>query len=473
MSEISKRHRVVIVGGGFGGMLAADGLGKSPVDLTVIDRRNFHLFQPLLYQVATGGLSPANIAAPLRSVLRKQRNTRVLLAEVSGFDLTLRTVQLADGNEIPYDSLILATGSTHHYFGHDAWAERAPGLKTIEDATEIRRRVLSAFERAERETDPAVRKRLLTFVIVGGGPTGVEMAGAISELARVTMRRDFRSIDPASARIVLVEGQPRVLPTFHETLSRKALDSLAQLRIEVRLDCHVTAIEPDYVELKPDGGKAIPERIDTTTVVWAAGVKANGLGKKLAESATFQVELDRAGRVVTRPDCTITGHAEVFVIGDLASQKGADGKPLPGVAPVAMQQGKYVASVIDARVRGKAVPGPFRYWDKGSMATIGRAKAVAESNGFRFSGLLAWLAWLFIHILYLARFENRVLVLWQWFFNYVTRNRAARLITGEHALSATHVPAANPEPPVLVCDPNDPRHTDGESARMESTTQAR
>ena len=431
------RHRVVIVGGGFGGMLAAKGLRKAPCDVTLIDRRNFHLFQPLLYQVATGGLSPANIASPLRSILHRQKNTRVLLGEVSGFDLPAKTVLLKDGSRVPFDSLILATGATHAYFGHDDWAELAPGLKTIEDATEIRRRVLSAFERAEREPDPEVRKRLLTFVIVGGGPTGVEMAGAISELVRLTMRDDFRAIDPASARIVLVEGQNRLLGMFHEKLSRKALAALQRMAVEVRLDAHVVGIEHGFVTVKPDGGKGDPVRIDAETVIWAAGVKASGLGKLIAD-AVGGVETDRAGRVVVNPDCSVGSRTDVFVIGDLASQKGADGQPLPGLAPVAMQQGEYVARLIVRRLKGDATaPEPFKYWDKGSMATIGRAKAVAETHGMRFSGFVAWLAWLFIHILYLARFENRVLVLWQWFFNWLTRNRAARLITGQSAYRPT------------------------------------
>ena len=427
------RHRVVIVGGGFGGLLAALGLRKAPGDITLIDRRNFHLFQPLLYQVATGGLSPANIAAPLRSILKRQANARVLLGEATGFDLADKAVLLKDGARIPFDTLVLATGATHAYFGHDAWADLAPGLKTIEDATEIRRRVLSAFERAEREPDAAVRRRLLTFVIVGGGPTGVEMAGAISELARQTMRQDFRAIDPGSCRIVLVEGQNRVLGMFHETLSAKAKKSLDKLGVEVQLDTHVVEIEPGFVMVKPDGGKGDATRIDADTVVWAAGVKASALGK-LAADAVGGVEVDRAGRVAVNPDCTLGGRKDVFVIGDMASLKGADGKMLPGVAPVAMQQGEYVAKVIVRRLAGDpSDAGPFKYWDKGSMATIGRARAVAESHGMRFSGLIAWLAWLFIHILYLARFENRVLVLWQWFFNWITRNRAARLITGEGA----------------------------------------
>ncbi len=450
------RPRVVVIGGGFGGMNAVTHLGSSPVEVTLIDRRNFHLFQPLLYQVATGALSPANIAAPLRSIVRRQANTRVLMAEVDGFDLAGKRVVLTDGDAVPFDTLVLATGSTHHYFGNDKWAERAPGLKTVEDATEIRRRILSAFERAEREADPAVRRRLLTFVVVGGGPTGVEMAGAISELSRATMRRDFRAVDPTTTRIVLIEGQPRVIPTFGEKLSRKAAEALAKLHVEIHADAHVTAIEADHIEYKSDAGGSGPVRIDTETVVWAAGVKASPLGKKLAEAAGG-VQADRAGRVPVNPDCTVAGHPNVFVIGDLMSLKGPDGKPLPGVSPVALQQGEYVARVIDARARGKADPGPFKYFDKGSMATIGKGKAVADAFGIEFSGRLAWLAWLFIHILYLARFENRVLVLWQWFFNYLTGNRAARLITGDHALAAAQVnPQAAPAA-VELGGPESPR----------------
>jgi NADH:ubiquinone reductase (H+-translocating) len=426
-------HRVVIVGGGFGGMNAARGLAKAPCKVTLVDRRNFHLFQPLLYQVATGALSPANIAAPLRSILRRQKNTNVVLGEVEGFDLAAKTVALRDGLAVPFDTLVVATGSTHAYFGHDDWAEMAPGLKTLEDATEIRRRVLSAFERAEREPDPKVRERLLTFVVVGGGPTGVEMAGAISELARLTMRNDFRAFNPRDARIILVEGQPRVLGAFHEKLSAYAINALHKLGVEARLDCHVVGVHEDRVDVKADRPGAEATAIPTETVIWAAGVKASGLGRLLAD-AIGGVTTDRPGRVAVNPDCTVGGRPDVFVIGDLASLKGADGKPLPGVAPVAMQQGEYVAGVIAARLKGDTSPArPFKYWDKGSMATIGSAKAVAETNGLRLTGYVAWLAWLFIHIMYLARFENRVLVLWQWFFNYVTGNRAARLITGENA----------------------------------------
>jgi NADH dehydrogenase len=440
-------HRVVVIGGGFGGLYCARALDGYPVDVTLIDRRNHHLFQPLLYQVATGGLSPANIASPLRSILRRQKNARVLWAEVTGFAAANKLVLTKDGERIPYDTLVLATGSSHHYFGHDEWEPLAPGLKSIEDATEIRQRVLSAFERAEREPDPEARKRLLTFVVVGGGPTGVEMAGTIAELARVTLRPDFRSIDPATARVVLVEGQPRVLPTFAEKLSGKALDMLKQLGVEAYTDSHVNEIAPDHVVFQSDAGKAPPQRLDTATVVWAAGVRASPLGRKLAEALGPGVEVDRAGRVTVGPDCSVPGHPEVFVLGDLASQKGADGKPLPGLAPVAMQQGKYVARVIARRVRGKPAPKPFHYWDRGTMATIGRNKAVADIHLFRFGGWLAWVAWLFIHIMYLAKFENRVLVLFQWFWNYITRNRAARLITGPHALAELGArPGATPAP---------------------------
>jgi NADH dehydrogenase len=422
-------HRVVVIGGGFGGLYCARALRRvAGIEVTLIDRRNFHLFQPLLYQVATGGLSPANIAAPLRAILKRSCNIRTLLAEVTGSDPARKLVLTRTGEPVPYDTLVLATGSSHHYFGHADWEQHAPGLKSIEDATEIRRRVLSAFERAERSTDATERKRLLTFVVIGGGPTGVEMAGTIAELARVTMRRDFRSIDPTSARVVLIEGQPRVLPTFHEKLSAKALTQLSDLGVEVHLDCHVVAVAADQIAFKPDAGKADEERIDTECVVWAAGVRASPLGKLLAESLGSGIEVDRGGRVAVGPDCSVPGHPDVFVIGDLALFR-EDGKPLPGLAPVAMQQGDYVAGVIRRRVAGKEPPRPFHYVDKGTMATIGRSRAVADIHLFKLSGFLAWLAWLFVHILYLARFENRVLVIFQWFFNYVTRNRAARLIT--------------------------------------------
>lgn len=438
MADIGKAgpHRVVVVGGGFGGLYCAKALGNnSSLAVTLIDRRNFHLFQPLLYQVATGGLSPANIAAPLRSILRNKKNVRCVLADVTGFDTAGKAVLTRDGDRVPYDTLVLATGSTHHYFGHDQWEALAPGLKTVEDATEIRHRVLVAFEKAERAADPKERQRLLTFVVVGGGPTGVEMAGAVAELAHVTMRRDFRTIDPRTTRVILIEGQNRILSQFVEPLSAKAIAQLHDLGVETVLDSHVTDLRPDHILYQPDGGKE-PRRIDTETVVWAAGVKASPLGKALAEALGGGLAADRGGRVPVGPDCTVPGHPDVFVVGDLASQPGKDGKPLPGLAPVAMQQGKYVADVIEARLRGAAPPGPFRYWDRGTMATIGRRRAVADAGWIKLSGRLAWLAWLFIHILYLARFENRVLVVFQWFFNYVTTNRAARLITGVRADSA-------------------------------------
>jgi len=426
----ANRHRVVIIGGGFAGLYCAQALRKSPVDVMLIDRRNFHLFQPLLYQVATGALSPANIASPLRTILKYQPNARVLLVEVESFDFAKKEITFTDGVKQPFDTLVLAAGSTHHYFGKDEeWEPLAPGLKTIEDATEIRRNVLTAFERAEREVDPVVRARLLTFVVVGGGPTGVEMAGAISELARSTMRRDFRAIDPASCRVILVEGQQRILPTFHEKSSRRAAAALAGLHVEILFDCHVTNIANDHVIVTVDSNKEV-RRIDAETVIWAAGVKASPLGKKLAEAIGAGVEIDRGGRVTVSGDCSVPGHPDVFVLGDMAAMKSADGKSLPGVAPVAMQQGRYAADVIDRRIRGTAPAAPFNYWDKGSMATIGRSRAVAETKGFLLSGFIAWLAWLFIHILYLARFENRMLVVFQWFWNFVTRNRAARLITG-------------------------------------------
>lgn len=420
-------HRVVIIGGGFGGLNAAQALNKVPVDVTLIDRRNFHLFQPLLYQVATGGLSPANIATPLRSILRKQRNCKVLLGEVIGFDVPNKQVLLKE-EKIAYDSLIVATGAGNSYFGHDEWEKQAPGLKSIEEATEIRRRILTAFEEAERHIDAgaAARQRLLTFVVVGGGPTGVEMAGSIAELAHHTLRHDFRSLNPATARIILIEGHDRVLPPFPEQLSAKAKQALAQMGVQVWNSAKVKDIQADHVMVDMNGSV---QRLDTSTVIWAAGVKASPLGKLLADATGATV--DRGGRVPVGRDLSIANHPNIFVLGDLAIATWPDGKPLPGVAPVAMQGGKYVARVIRSRVENRPTPGPFKYWDKGSMATIGRNKAVVDLYWFRFSGRLAWVTWLFIHLMYLVAFHNRVLVLTQWFWNYITRNRAARLITGE------------------------------------------
>jgi NADH dehydrogenase len=418
-------HRVVIVGGGFGGLYAAQALRKAPVDVTLIDRRNFHLFQPLLYQVATGALSPANIAAPLRAVLRRQRNTRVLLGEVTEFNLDQRQVILNDG-ALPYDSLIVATGARHHYFGHPEWERFAPGLKTVEDATTMRRKVLLAFEQAERATDPNVRAALLTFVIVGGGPTGVELAGAVAEVAHHTLRGNFRSIDPRSARILLLEAADRILLTYPPKLSTKAERQLARLGVTVRTHTTVTDIQAEQLTLK-SGDRT--EALRAHTVLWGAGVQGSPLGALLARASGAQ--LDRAGRVIVQPDCSLPNRPEVFVIGDLANYSYPGGQPLPGVAPVAMQQGKYVADLIVRRLRGEPPRKPFHYRDRGSMATIGRAAAVADLGWLWLSGHLAWMAWLFIHLLYLIAFENRALVLMQWAWNYWTRNRSARLITGD------------------------------------------
>lgn len=421
-------HHVVILGGGFGGLYTAQALRKVPVCITLIDRRNFHLFQPLLYQVATGGLSPANIASPLRAVLKRQRNARVLLGEATDVDVADRKVVLSD-DTVGYDTLIVATGSTHHYFGHDNWATLAPGLKTVEDATDIRRRVLLAFEAAERDPDMERRRMWLTFVVIGGGPTGVEMAGAVAEMARYTLRGNFRCIDPASARTVLIEGADRILPLYPESLSVRAAKDLARLGVTVRTGSMVTEIGAEGVTIKC-GQQS--ERVATQVIIWAAGVKASPLGGVLSRATG--ASLDRAGRVVVGPDLTVPGRPEIFVIGDLASFTHQGGQPLPGVAPVAMQQGWYVAQVIERRLQGKAVPAPFRYKDPGSMATIGRAAAVADLGWVRLSGWLAWLAWLLIHLIKLIQFENRVLVLFQWAWNYFTRNRSARLITGDNPL---------------------------------------
>jgi len=423
---MNSRHRVLIVGGGFGGLYAAQALAKADVQVTLIDRRNFHLFQPLLYQVATGGLSPANIAAPLRDVLKRQKNTCVLLGEVVNFNLERRLAILKDGTE-PYDSLIVAAGSRHHYFGHPEWEQFAPSLKTIEDATTIRRRILSAFEKAERCTDAEACQALMTFVIVGGGPTGVELAGAIGEVAHATLRGNFRSIDPAQARIVLLEGLDRILSTYPPKLSAKAVKSLQRLGVTVRTNTLVTDVQADRVTIR--SGEQT-ETIRAHTVLWAAGVEASPLAKALAQATG--AELDRAGRIVVQPDLTLPGHPEIFALGDMANYPYPNGKPLPGVAPVAMQQGRYVADLIERRLRGAALV-PFHYRDRGSMATIGRAAAVADLGWITFSGLLAWLTWLFIHIIYLIEFQNRILVLLQWAWNYFTRNRAARLITGADA----------------------------------------
>lgn len=424
---MSSAHRVVIVGGGFGGLYAAKSLGRARVSVTLIDRRNFHLFQPLLYQVATGALSPGEIASPLRYVLRKHRNTEVLLGEVVDLDVEKRRVILRDG-EAPYDDLIVATGATHHYFGNDRWERLAPGLKTIEDATAIRSRLLAAFEHAEREPDPQKRHAWLTFAIVGGGPTGVELAGALGEIANDTLRHDFRHINPAEARILLIEGENRVLPPFPADLSKKAERQLVALGVRPLTGARVTDIDEGGVTVKVDGRE---ERIAARTVLWAAGVRASRLGKVLAERAG--ATLDKAGRVVVEADLSIAGHPEIHVIGDLASFRHQGGKPLPGVAPVAMQQGRYVAEAIRRKAGGEPATRPFRYFDKGNLATIGRNKAVAEFGKVHVSGFFAWFVWVFVHLMYLVEFENRLLVLVEWVYNYVTRNRGARLITNKSA----------------------------------------
>jgi len=410
------RAHIVIVGGGFGGLTAALALRNVPVRVTLIDRRNYHLFQPLLYQVATAGLSPADIASPIRGILRKQRNTTVLLGKVTGIDVAGKAV-LSDERWVTYDQLVIATGARHAYFNHDEWECFAPGLKKIDDATDIRSRILVAFERAENSTDDRERRRLLTFVIVGGGPTGVEMAGAIAELARRALSTDFRNIDPRSARVVLIDSGPRVLAAFPETLSAAAKRALERLGVEVVLGTRVSRCSLDGVIV----GNA---EIEADTIIWAAGVMASPAAKWLG------AEQDRAGRVVVECDLTLIGHPEIFVIGDTALSKAANGKPLPGIAPVAKQQGAYVARVIAARVGGRPAPAPFRYRHLGTMATIGRKSAVADFGRVRLSGFIAWLLWGIVHIYFLVGFRNRLAVLVGWLWAYLTFERGARLITG-------------------------------------------
>lgn len=417
-------HRIVIIGGGFGGLCAARSMKNLPVQITLIDRRNFHLFQPLLYQVATGWLSPANIASTLRAVLRYQKNAQVLLAEVTDIDAERRTVIFA-GGELGYDTLIVATGSNHHYFGHDDWEKFAPGLKTIEDATEMRRRIFSAFETAERETDAAKIRAWLTFTIVGGGPTGVELAGALADIANKTLTHDFRSIDPADARILLLEASDRILSTYPEDLSSKAQGFLNNLGVSVQTRTAVTELHSGEVAVRRG---ETDEMIPCQTVLWAAGVRASRLGAALARCRV--ATLDRGGRVIVQNDFSLANHPEIFVIGDLASYTPGDGKPLPGIAPVAQQAGRYVAKVIGTRLSGKTLP-RFKYRDRGSMAIVGRATAIADLGGVHLAGFIAWLAWLFVHLMQLVEFENRVLVLVQWGWFYLRRSRAARLITGD------------------------------------------
>ena len=406
---------MIVVGAGFGGLSAAKALARAPVEVVVIDERNYHLFQPLLYQVATAGLSPADIAAPIRGILARQRNARVLLGRVTGVDIAGRNVILRD-RKLGYDYLIIATGARHAYFGHDEWAAVAPGLKKIDDATRLRRKILLAFEHAEDEDDADQRRALMTFVVVGGGPTGVEMAGAIAELAKVALAHDFRAIDPKMSRIVLVEAGPRVLPAFPEHLSDVAERALERLGVEVRLGAAVTGCDTAGVMVGE-------ERIECRTIVWAAGVAASAAGQWLGAAQ------DRLGRVVVAGDLTLPGHSEIFVIGDTAQVLDAAGKPLPGLAPVAKQQGKYVADVISRRLATAAPPRPFRYRHAGSLATVGRTAAVADFGFVQLTGRLAWLVWGLVHIYFLIGFRNRVAVALDWLWAYVTFQRGARLIT--------------------------------------------
>jgi len=421
-------HRVVIVGGGFSGLYAAKALGRAPVSVTLVDKRNFHLFQPLLYQVATGTLSPADISSPLRGILSDRKNTSVVMEEVVDLD-PARQVLVLKAEDLPYDTLVVATGVSHHYFGNDQWRETAPGLKTIEDALEMRRRIFMAFEAAEQETDPEKRKAWLTFVIIGGGPTGVELAGAIAELAYRTLTEDFRNIDTTEAQILLLEGLDRILPPYDPELSVKAAESLANLGVTVRTKTLVTNIDGNVVTLRHGDHT---EELSAKTILWAAGVKASGMGQVLAEKTG--VALDRVGRVMVEPDFSLAGHPSIFVIGDLAHYAHQGDKPLPGVAPVAVQEGEYVARLIQKRLQGAPIPA-FVYKDTGSLAVIGQNAAVVDLGFIKFSGSLAWFTWVFAHIYYLIEFDNKLIVLLQWGWNYFTRKRGARLITGEGAMA--------------------------------------
>lgn len=422
------RHKVLILGGGFGGLYAAKELKRAPVDVTLIDRRNYHLFQPLLYQVATGSLSPGEVAAPLRGVLGRQRNTRALMGEVAEIDPDAKRVTLKDGASYPYDSLIVATGSQSAYFGHNEWNQWAPSLKSVEEATMIRHKILVAFEAAERSNDPVERNARLTFVIVGAGATGVELAGALGEIAHNTLKHDFRSINPADAKILLVDSGPRILPTFPEDLSRKAARALERLGTTIRTEVLVTEIDASGVTVKTASGH---ERIPAYTVIWAAGVAMSDFGRQLAQST--HAEIVKPGRIKVNPDLTIPNYPDIFVIGDLAYSTKPDGSPLPGVAQVAIQGGAYAAKTIVKRLKGKRDIKPFHYFDKGDLAVIGRGAAVANIFGFHLSGFPAWLVWLFIHLMYIVEFQSRLLVFVEWGFLYLTSNRGAMLITGKAA----------------------------------------
>ena len=452
-TESQQKHHVVIVGGGFGGLYAAKALGDAAdVKVTLIDKRNFHLFQPLLYQVATGGLSAGDISSPLRAVLSKQKNVQVLMGEVVGIEPDAQQVMLKNGESVAYDSLIIATGSSHHYFGKDEWSDIAPGMKTIEDALEVRRRIFLAFEAAEKETDPARREALLTFFIVGGGPTGVELAGALAELAYETLREDFRSINPGETKVVLLEGMDRVLPPYPGDLSVAAKKSLEKLGVEVRTNTLVTNIEGDTVTLKCDGQE---EKAQAFTVLWAAGIKASPLGKAIADQTG--AELDRIGRVIVEPDLSVPGCPNIFIAGDLAHYAHQGDGPLPGTAATAMQQGNYLAKSVKRRLANRSVPS-FEYKDNGSLAVIGRNEAVADLGFARFSGFPAWIVWIFIHIYYLIEFDNKLLVMLQWGWHYFTSQRGARLITGDDSIPAL----SN----LVIEEMNDRKASNAEKAEM-------
>ncbi len=431
---MSSPHRVLILGGGFAGLVAAQTLKRTDADITLLDKRNFHLFQPLLYQVATGSLSPAEIAVPLRSILSHQKNVEVLLGEAVDIDPQSKSVLLADGDAFPYDTLIIATGSQTSYYGNDQWRENAPSLKSVEEATRMRHKLLYAFERAERAETEAEERAWLTFVIVGAGATGLELAGALAEIAHHTLKHEFRRIRPQEARIILMEGGPRVLSPYPEDLSAKAEKLVKNLGVEIMLDAFVTDIDPECVSYKHGETSAnLPAR----TVFWAGGVTTTPFARKVAER--LNTETDRNGRFKVNPDLTVPNHPEIFVLGDLALSSDAKGNPLPGVAQVAIQGGRYAAKLVKARLAGRTLP-PFKYFDKGDMAVIGRAAAVANIFGVHVSGFIAWFIWLFIHLIYIVEFQSRILVMIQWGFLYLTFSRSARLITGE-------LNSDNPSPP--------------------------
>jgi NADH:ubiquinone reductase (H+-translocating) len=418
-------HRIVILGGGFGGLVAAQTLKPAKAKLTLIDKRNFHLFQPLLYQVATGSLSPGEICSPIRSVLRRQKNTEVLLGQACDLDPEAKTVTLVDGGVFPYDSIIIGTGSETSYYGKEQWREDAPSLKTIEEATAIRHKLLYAFERAERTETEEEARQWLTFVIVGGGPTGIELAGALAEIARETLRSDFRRIRPEESRIIVLEGGPRLLPSYPEDLSRKAQQLVSKLGVEIRVNAFVNNVHSEGLTYKHEGGNVA---LSAKTILWSGGVKTTPFGQKIVERTS--AETDETGKIKVLPDLTIPNYPDIFVVGDLAYVVDEHGKPLPGVAQPAIQEGRYAAKVILARLNNGVRPVPFHYFDKGDLAVIGRAAAVANIFGVHISGLFAWLIWLFVHLMYLVQFQSRLLVFVQWGLEYLTFSRGARLITG-------------------------------------------